>query len=649
MFAKNKPNKSMVLLIIVSFWLGYVGLTLTQFYYNVAKMVDDIIGERQAQMVYAEDNQIPALLADNIDLVDANLHKAHGLGLIHFYILQKGNEPVAYYNGGAGPEALNYNYQTFNSVLATENLSYRTIKIMDYRLTVGIHQNRHQIIMQNLNYMKGPILRDLAMVTVLLSLVVYFFLKDIIDLSRILASKDRNKMANVRSLSKEGQTLLQAARSYESTQKSLEYENKVYTETLTPAIVHEMKSGRKAPYSFQTSLIRVDLNGFTQIFLDKKDEYVTEMMHNYFVRAREVIERYNGLIYQYVGDEIVFHIKQDKVNSQAMALACLRNIFEVAQEIEDNLPEGADHYFKVKGCFVLGKIRFVPQDSGFSLSGLPLIESARLLSVVEDKKKSSVTFYSDIAPQVESLCHISETKEAVLKGFSDKASLSKATEFASVKEVFAQGRLADVTYFRGDSDLIQIYEYLYQVLAVGEEDVFFKIFAELKHFKVRQTTSEQVAAFVKLFKEAHKWNEAGHVSDKVLASVISLSSNLVPIAQVENSLLEILTQCLEHKDPRTQANAIIVLGDLAQDITFLRKYIYMKHNRVAADALLVSGKKQFDKELAEKLEEFLESKNPLFKASGQFVVKHLADHYKNTDPVFFETNPHLKTLLKKAS
>jgi adenylate cyclase len=124
---------------------------------------------------------------------------------------------------------------------------------------------------------------------------------------------------------------------------------------------------------------------------------------------------------------------------------------------------------------------------------------------------------------------------------------------------------------------------------------------------------------------------------------------LIPHAFVESSLLAVLEKCLEHKDPRTQANTIIVLGDLARDVSFLRQYIYASHNRVSADALLVTGKQNFDTELAKKLFEFLESKNPLFRASGSFVVKHLADHYKSTDPVFFETNTDLKKLLKKAA
>ena len=646
---KNKRNKSIVLLIVATFWFCYVGLTLGQFYYNVSGMVADIIHDKQSQMIYVEDNQVPQLVTENTSLITQNLMKAKDLGLIHFFILQKNAEVISSYSTNGDVGSLNADFKVFNQILETKNISFRTIKIFNYRLTVGIFQNRNDIILQTLKDLKGPILRDILMVTLFLSFIVYVFLKDIIDLSKILSAKNRSEMKNVKAVSKEAHTLLQAAKSYETTKKTLEYENKVYTESLTPAIVHEMKSGKKAPYSFQTSMIRVDLNGYTQIFLDKKDEYVTDMMNTYFVRAREIIERYNGLVYQYVGDEIVFHIKEGKANSQAMAVACLRSIFEIAQDIEDHLPAGADHYFKVKGSFVLGKIRFVPQDSGFGLSGLPLIESARLLSQVEDKKHSSITFYTDSIEQVQNLAKIGESKEVLLKGFDHPISISKSTEFYTVNDVINNGSIKLLDYFRGDKDLIHIYSYLEECLSKNDEVSFFSVFAILKHFKVRHTTGDQVYAFEKLLSRGIQANRTAGLSEKVLASIISLCSNLVPPNFVQESLIDMLTACLDHQDPRTQANTIIVLGDLAKDTRFLRKYIYAKHNRVSADALLVSGKENFDSELAGKLNEFLDSKNPLFQASGSFVVKHLAEYYKSTDPVFFETNPDLKELLKKAA
>ncbi|WP_374034489.1 adenylate cyclase [Bdellovibrio bacteriovorus] len=648
MFAKNKKNKSVIVLIVSVFWVGYVIASAVQFYLNVKELTDREVERRLIQMRFVQESFTPLVITENFTQLKDRLEGARNLFLIDFYILQNGPEVVLWYNNFDNLAGINVDYQNFNQTLETNKLAIRTIKLMDYRFTVGVFQDKNQIMLQTALSMKGLILQDLLIVTLIVGLVVYLFLKDILDITQILSNRDRSKLASIKTLSKEGRTLLQATQTYESTKKYLEHENRYYSDSLTPAILHEMKSGQKAPYAFQSTMIRVDLNGYTQIFLDKKDEYVTEIMNTYFIKARELIERYNGLIYQYVGDEIVFHIKEDKQNSQALALACLRSVFEAAQQIEASLPEGADHYFKVKGSFVLGKIRFVNQDSGFALSGLPLIESARLLSQVDDKASSSVTFYAEAAESVEGLCTVSDTKETLLKGFSKPSTLFRAKNFTTVTEAL-QKDVSLLTYFRSDEDLCVAYEFLSAEIESGKDQSFFTAFGILKTYKVRMSGEMQAEAFTSFLRNIQNANKAGKANDKVLSAAISLASNFVPSYLVKESLLEVLSFCLEHSDPRVQANTIIVLGDLAQDIAFLRRFVYSKNNRVSADALLVSGKRDLDKELAEKLKEYLDSKNPLFQASGRFVVKSLGEHYKNTDPIFYETNSMLKDLLRKIS
>ncbi|MFV8256884.1 adenylate cyclase [Bdellovibrio bacteriovorus] len=646
MFAKNKKNKSVVVLIVSVFWIGYVIASAVQFYLNVKELTDREVERRLIQMRFVQESFTPLVITENFTQLKDRLEGARNLFLIDFYILQNGPEVVLWYNNFDNLAGINVDYQNFNQTLETDKLAIRTIKLMDYRFTVGVFQDKNQIMLQTALSMKGLILQDLLIVTLIVGLVVYLFLKDILDITQILSNRDRSKLASIKTLSKEGRTLLQATQTYESTKKYLEHENRYYSDSLTPAILHEMKSGQKAPYAFQSTMIRVDLNGYTQIFLDKKDEYVTEIMNTYFIKARELIERYNGLIYQYVGDEIVFHIKEDKQNSQALALACLRSVFEAAQQIEASLPEGADHYFKVKGSFVLGKIRFVNQDSGFALSGLPLIESARLLSQVDDKASSSVTFYAEAADSVEGLCTVSDTKETLLKGFSKPSTLFRAKDFTTVTEAL-QKDVSLLTYFRSDEDLCAAYEFLSAEIEAGKDQSFFTAFGILKTYKVRMSGEMQAEAFTSFLRTILSANKVGKANDKVLSAAISLASNFVPSYLVKESLLEVLSSCLEHTDPRVQANTIIVLGDLAEDIAFLRRFVYSKNNRVSADALLVSGKRNMDKELAEKLKEYLDSKNPLFVASGRFVVKSLGEHYKSVDPVFYETNPHLKELVSR--
>lgn len=599
-------------------------------------------------MQFVQESFIPAVLSENRSLLKDRLEAARKIHMLDFYILQKDREVLEWYNNFSNLDGINADYQVFNQVLQNDQLAFRTVKLMDYRFTVGVLQNKKNIMLQTALNMKGQIIQDILIVTLLAGLIVYIFLKDILSLTKILSTRDRSKLASVKSLSKEGQTLLKATQSYESTKQYLEHENRCYSDSLTPAILHEMKSGQKAPYAFQSTMIRVDLNGYTQIFLEKKDEYVTDIMNAYFIQARELIERYNGLIYQYVGDEIVFHIKEGPQNSQAMALACLRSVFKAAQDIEDSLPVGADHCFKVKGSFVLGKIRFVNQDSGFALSGLPLIESARLLSQVDDKASSSATFYAEASDSLQELCTIADTKETLLKGFSKPSTLYRAKEFTSVEKALATD-ITLLTYFRSDEDLCHAYSFLTEELEAGKDSTFFTAFNILKTFKLKMSTETQADGFTQFLTDILKLNQEQKANDKVLSAAISLASNFVPAYLVKENLLEQLGTCLEHGDHRVQANAIIVLGDLAKDVAFLRRFVYSKNNRVSADALLVSGKRDLDKELTEKLKEYLDSKNPLFQASGRFVVKSLGEHYKNADPIFYETNPMLKDLLRKVA
>nr|BFD65051.1 hypothetical protein HAGR004_00730 [Bdellovibrio sp. HAGR004] len=648
MFAKNNGRRSVVISIVAVFWLGYVIASSTQFFFDVKSATENEILKRQQQMQFVQESFIPAVLSENRSLLKDRLEAARKIHMLDFYILQKDREVLEWYNNFNNLAGINADYKVFNQVLQNDQLAFRTVKLMDYRFTVGVLQDKKNIMLQTALNMKGQIIQDILIVTLLAGLIVYIFLKDILSLTKILSTRDRSQLASIKSLSKEGQTLLKATQSYESTKQYLEHENRYYSDSLTPAILHEMKSGQKAPYAFQSTMIRVDLNGYTQIFLEKKDEYVTDIMNAYFIQARELIERYNGLIYQYVGDEIVFHIKEGPQNSQAMALACLRSVFKAAQDIEDSLPAGADHCFKVKGSFVLGKIRFVNQDSGFALSGLPLIESARLLSQVDDKASSSATFYAEASESLKELCTIADTKETLLKGFSKPSTLYRAKEFTNIEKALAAD-ITLLTYFRSDEDLCYAYKFLTQELEAGKDSTFFTAFNILKTFKLKMSTEAQADGFTRFLSDILKLNQEQKANDKALSAVISLASNFVPAYLVKENLLEQLGVCLEHKDPRVQANAIIVLGDLAKDIAFLRRFVYSKNNRVSADALLVSGKRDLDKELTEKLKEYLDSKNPLFQASGRFVVKSLGEHYKSSDPIFYETNPHLKELLTKLS
>jgi adenylate cyclase len=123
-----------------------------------------------------------------------------------------------------------------------------------------------------------------------------------------------------------------------------------------------------------------------------------------------------------------------------------------------------------------------------------------------------------------------------------------------------------------------------------------------------------------------------------------VTTNLIPKESISSKLTEILKLYLQFADPRVQANALTVLGEAPSNVLFLRKFIHSDHNRLSADALVVAGKQVVDKELVKRVHALLKSPDKVYQASGRYVAMKLVEYYKETDAVYYNTNPHLKKL-----
>lgn len=641
---RKTKKKSIVVLIASSFWLFYVVLTTWQYYQSAGDSADMLIEGRKAAMKYVITTAVNTLVDENVPLFESQMKQSRELFLTDFYILQKDDKVLSYHTNTGSADSINHKYRIYDQLIETDILAYKTVRIFDYALTVGITTNKPQVVLNVVRNDIFLILKDIAMVTTFLSFLLFLYLKDIINLSKVLSSKDRSKLENLKSLSQEGHTLLKASQGFQNEQTNLKGVNEHYSNTITPAILHEINSGNVAPYSFNSTMIRIDLNGYTQIFLEKREEYITQIMNTYFTKARDVIERYDGLVYQYIGDEIVFHIKESKQNSQALAISCVRSLIEVADLVEKSLPEDAEHHFKIKCCFADGKMRFVNLDTGYGLSGLSLIETARLLTQIEDKSKSSVCFYLDTHKNFDFLCKVDNHKPALFKGFQNQMDVACTSTFNDVSHFIENKDFASLSYFRSNSDLTIICDYFSKNISIESEDDFFTVSSFLKKLNLRVIDTDLVTSFSNLLSSAITRNRENWLSDKALATVIALTSHLIPASNSTPELLSLLNECLNHADHRTCANAILVLGEFSNDSLFLREFMHSSNNRVSADAMLITGKDVFDKELAHKLESYIKSKNPVFQASGIFVARELITHFETNDPVFFESNEDLQRL-----
>ncbi|MEK2643741.1 adenylate/guanylate cyclase domain-containing protein [Bdellovibrio sp. BCCA] len=652
MLDKNNKRKSVVLMIVATFWIGYVAASSAQFYLNVKDIVVKEIQKRQRNMQFVQESFVSLLISENYSVLKDRLESARALYLIDFYIIKKNDEVIEWYNNLNNLAGINKKYLTFNQIIEVNGLAYRTLKIQDTTFTVGVFEDKERIMWKTAETMLSLLLRDLFIVTLIVAVISYLFLKDIINLSKILSSRSREDIANIKTTSVEAETILKASMGLEGERVRLEQLSETYGETVGPAIRHELKSGREAPYSFAATLCRIDLNGYTQMFLEKDDKYVTTILNQYFARAREVIERHGGLIYQFVGDEIVFLFKDEiapDLSSESLAIACIRDLFYEATIIEKNLPAEANHYFKLKGSFAKGTMRFTRLDEGHALSGLPLIESVRLLSLIDDKSHQVLTFFQEASPSAEGLAFIFDRKVNQLKGFKEESMLCRSRDFNSIEWVFESNMWERLAYFRSDEHMLFVLKKVRLMAVTRRDDDIVRMLTALKYHRFEKTTQEIVSEAEMTLTSFLRGEEEGLLSTKALSAVVSLLGRIIPKDLWSTTLQDSVVRLLEHKDPRVQANAIMVLGRYGFPARKIWENMFSSNNRVAADTIVEVAKQQLNSDVWDALHRLLNSAHPTHKKSGEYALETIIKYYQDTDPVYLKTNPILAKMLAKSA
>lgn len=396
--------------------------------------------------------------------------------------------------------------------------------------------------------------------------------------------------------------------------------------------------------NFDVILVRIELSGHTQVFLEKKPELICPVLNEYFSRAYDLIQRYGGTLHQQMGEEVVFYFRDDSPGTAAMALACVRSIVELAQKIEGGLSIAEEPYFKVRASLVAGPLHQLTLESGNVLTGLPFVESSKLLSHFDEKIKNLVCFYSKSHHGFSFLCDAEVHKLPVLKKFSEPVSVSWTTRFRDQQSFLQRKNFQAMSFFRGDGDLQQLLNYFAANLSFETEEQFAQGLKFVRNLHLKTATPELVEAVHELLKVALQRNREKWVSDRALASTITLLRHLIPPPLVSEELLKTLSQGLDHIDARICANTIAALGDLRENSVYLKNYIRSPNNRVSSEALLAAGKENLTSAIVDKVVENFSSPDPLHQASAVFVSQSLLDHYRSLDQAFYAESPELRRL-----
>ncbi|HEY8272288.1 MAG TPA: hypothetical protein VIG33_15460, partial [Pseudobdellovibrionaceae bacterium] len=269
---RRKNRKNILLFAIAAFWIAYVGIVSAEYYFNIASRVDQVIQNRKKDVDFVLEFSGNLIIKDNLDSLTERLKQAREFRMVDFYLLQKKNKVITFYNKQNNPDELIQEHVNFNQFVESDDITFKTIQIYDYRLTVGVNTAKKSLSRVALGEQKYLILHNLAMASAFAAMLFLFIYKDALSFTKLRGLQKVEPEVHLKSVP--------ATKSVSS---------------LAPALLHEMKSNTFAPSNFDSTVVRIDLSDKTQALLSKSD-YLSAILNKYQGAAHELISRYGGLL-----------------------------------------------------------------------------------------------------------------------------------------------------------------------------------------------------------------------------------------------------------------------------------------------------------------------------------------------------------------
>ena len=589
---------------------------------------------------------------DSLDLT-ARLDEGVKNHEIDFYLLRQGDQELAYGNAAGGKDPIYLVKNVKDGMYETS--SYRQFIIHaghDYELIVGHKTSRWAYVAKFWEANKDFVFKDIGFVTLLMVLLTLYSFRDLRAIVASLSKRGARRGQSNVAKSRETLTLIKGLKGFENKVDALSDANELLTGQVLPALQKELWSGRKPPYEFETTMARIDINNFTSIFASDKRVHFMEVINEFFLNVTHIVSRYGGSVYEFIGDEVIFYFKEGRLNSAQLAAAAVRDIFELANEVNERTLSQMNYPFRVKSSLACGTLRFGPLVNGFALAGNPLIETVRILSHIHEKSENSLLFGENVRERLGSLVASRELKVVMLKGLSDARRLHQYVSHIPLSHHLRQGSieaLENTTYYRGDHEIAAMLEYVQTHLGELEQSYTLKICKLFRNYRVTKSSIEVRQSYLNLLDrliEKVELEPKGK-NEFVLASVISSGLHLFTAGELNSRIRRRLLRCMEIEDHRVRANALDIFAELepqSGELIF-EKMIDHGDNRVAANLLVRDANANWDKKTARRLSAMLKAKSAFAKSSGLYALGEIAARFKALDEVAFEADFAIQALL----
>lgn len=526
------------------------------------------------------------------------------------------------------------------------------------RLKLGFNSNREAFLAEMEVARAGENHRIFVLSLIIAFGVFLFSARDLLLVTKIIRTKGVRGLRELRVFSKEAAVLQQGLTGFGETVHRLTKENKALEAQVLPSLRSEIHSGKKPPYDFNCTMVRTDINNFTQIFHAHPADVFLATINEFFTECSHIISRYDGFIHEFVGDEIIYYFKDEQhANSFTAALACAREIEAVAESIHARTQKERGYAFRIKSSLAYGKIRFGALLNGFSLAGSPLIETTRILSAVSEKNENTIHFDAANVMRLNSLVEFAESFRASLKGLDGERSFVRYTHHRDIESVLHDfdehpsqwpHALAD---YRSDRALIAMLNVIAQAPSRPSAQAALHLLGHLNITKCSAEWPRSIVSTVRALQD-RSGSDAAAV-DRALATLAGSLARLVPAANIDAGIHDVLVDLIEDGDARVVANTIEALQTLrkmdpttrhARMVELDRRLVDSKNTRVAANALVYMGTREISPDVIRRLRKLLESSDVHQAAAGLFAWGEIASHHLSEDLVYFRTQSEFLAL-----
>jgi class 3 adenylate cyclase len=581
--------------------------------------------------------------------LDVKLARAMSANEIHFYSIRRDGRDLIYANSAGADDQVQIANQP--GTFETDRYRYTVVQSGDYQLAVGHKKAFSDYVMFHLTNHVPIMLFDIFMTVISAFSISLICFRDLRQILKRIATRGATRGDLSLAKSSETLTLVRGLSGFESQAETLKSEKDTFRSQVLPALRRELESGKKPPYEFACTLVRTDINNFTQTFMSEKRSDFMASINEFFVGVTHLVSRYNGSVYEFVGDEVLFYFKdEDHESSSATAIAALRDIHKLSLKLSEKTEEHG-YSFKIKSSIAHGLLRFGPLVDAHALAGPPLIETVRMLAHVHEKSENTVLFDESMSDVVTDLCRSRRHQVVMLKGLSGARALVTLEAFTPLSLHLRQQdkkSLKLATYYRDDEDVCEILKFVteqYGKVASTELNHLVSLF---RQYTVAKTSPEVRRAYIDCLMTLSHAHDNNEKDVFLYASLVSAANHILTTTEWNGEVRNAMYGCLSHPNRRVVANALDIFATFEPEAgeKIFADLAKSGDNRIEANSLIKEAKRSWKKKTAQWLKTMLKAPTPYSKASALYALGEIAKHFKETDPVAFSSDADLQELLE---